>query len=92
MFEEKYNDSILGTNSYIDRIIITGSIIPLSYCTGLEHYLSSYGILRKDFKAYSKKLAEGIIKLLNNEELSKKLGENARKLITEKFNKEKIKI
>jgi hypothetical protein len=58
MFEEKYNDSILGTTSYIDRIIITGSIIPLSYCTGLEHYLSSYGILIKDFKAYSKKLAE----------------------------------
>jgi hypothetical protein len=58
MFEDKYNDSILGTNSYIDRIIITGSIIPLSYCTGLEHYLSSYGILIKDFKAYSKKLAE----------------------------------
>ena len=58
MFEEKYKDNILGTNSCIDRIIITDSIIPLSYCTGLEHYLSSHGILIKDFKAYSKTLAE----------------------------------
>ena len=62
MFEDKYKDNILGTNSCIDRIIITGSIIPLSYCAGLEHYLSSHGILIKDFKAYSKTLAE-VLKL-----------------------------
>jgi len=36
------------------------------------------------------KFAEGIIKLLNDEELCKRLGENAKILVSEKFTKEKM--
>jgi len=60
MFEEKYNDDILGSNSCIDRIIITGSLGPISYSSGLQCYLASHGILLKEFNAYSEKLAQVI--------------------------------
>jgi hypothetical protein len=58
MFEEKYKDCILGSNSYIDRFIITGFLGPISYANGLMGYLSRHNILLKDFKAYSKELAQ----------------------------------
>lgn len=57
MFEQKYNDSILGSNSYIDRFIIKGYLGPISYPDGLLGYLYRHNILLKDFHAYSKKLA-----------------------------------
>lgn len=58
MFEEKYNEPILGSNSYIDRFIIKGFLGPISYPDGLLGYLYRHHILLKDFHAYSKKLAE----------------------------------
>jgi hypothetical protein len=56
-FETKYQDIILGTNSTLDRIIIKGYLGPISYPEGLQAFLNRYGILRKDFQAYSQKLA-----------------------------------
>lgn len=58
MFEDKYKDIILGSNSYIDRFIIKGFLGPISYADGLQGYLYRHHILLKDFHAYSKKLAE----------------------------------
>ena len=44
MFEEKYKDDILGSDSCIDRIIITGSLGSISYSSGLQCYLDSHDI------------------------------------------------
>ena len=56
MFEEKFKDNILGTNSYFDRLIITGSLVPISFCKGLQSFLSANNILLKNFIPYAEKL------------------------------------
>jgi hypothetical protein len=45
LFNDKYQDDILGTNSCFDRIVLKGSIIPVSYEKGLiriSHRLLSH--------------------------------------------------
>lgn len=56
MFVEKFKDNILGTNSYFDRLIITGSLLPISFCNGLQSFLSANNILLKNFIPYAEKL------------------------------------
>lgn len=71
LFNDKYQDDILGTNSCFDRIVLRGSIIPVSYEKGLNQFLSANGILLKDFLPYAKDLAETIkenAKSIANEE------------------------
>jgi len=58
LFNNKYQDDILGTNSCFDRVILNGSIIPISYLKGLGQFLSANNILLKDFLQYAKGLAE----------------------------------
>ncbi|MFQ5688498.1 MAG: hypothetical protein ACE5GV_17770 [Candidatus Scalindua sp.] len=58
MFAEKYQDDILGTNSCFDRVVVSGSIIPLSYIEGLSRFLSTHKILLKEFLPHAKYLAE----------------------------------
>ena len=60
LFNDKYQDDILGTNSCFDRVILNGSIIPVSYLKGLGQFLSANSILLKDFLPYAKDLAETI--------------------------------
>jgi len=57
IFEEKYSTEILGTTSTFDRVILSGSIKPISYKDGLNIYLSAHHILLKDFSAYANKLS-----------------------------------
>jgi len=57
IFEEKYSSEIIGSNSTFDRVIISGSIKPISYKEGLNTYLSAHHILLKDFTNYANKLS-----------------------------------
>ncbi|MBU0561124.1 MAG: hypothetical protein KKG93_16330 [Bacteroidetes bacterium] len=57
IFEEKYSKEIIGNNSTFDRVIISGSIKPISYKEGLNTYLSAHHILLKDFTSYANKLS-----------------------------------
>lgn len=57
LFSNKYNEDILGTSSLFDRIVISGSLIPISYQMGLLNYLNVNNILLKDFLNYAKELA-----------------------------------
>ena len=59
-FQERYQDDILGSNSAFDRVIITGSIIPIAYLQGLSTFLSANNILLKEFVSYAKRLADHI--------------------------------
>jgi len=58
LFNNKYQHDILGTSSCFDRVILKGSIIPISYLKGLGQFLSANNILLKDFLQYAKGLAE----------------------------------
>ena len=58
MFADKYNDDILGCNSCLDRVVVSGSIIPLSYVEGLSRFLSTHQILLKEFLPHANYLSE----------------------------------
>ncbi|MFQ5675241.1 MAG: hypothetical protein ACE5G1_05030 [bacterium] len=58
MFAERYRDDILGTNGCFDRVVVSGSIVPISYVDGLTRFLSANRILFKEFQAHAKYLAE----------------------------------
>jgi len=58
LISKKYQDDILGTSSTFDRVIITGSIIPIAYQKGLSTFLSVNNILLKEFIGYAKNLAD----------------------------------
>jgi hypothetical protein len=58
LFNNKYQDDILGTSSCFDRVILNGSITPISYLIGLGQFLSANNILLKDFLPHAKGLAE----------------------------------
>lgn len=72
LFNNKYQDDIMGTNSCFDRVILKGSIIPISYLKGLGQFLSVNNILLKEFLPYAKDLAE-TIKKMQNQLLKKKV-------------------
>lgn len=59
-FLTKYQDSILGINSGFDRVVITGSLTPISYEKGVRRFLSATNILLKQFQTYAKFLAEDL--------------------------------
>ena len=57
MFLENNTHDILGTISIFDRVIITGSIIPISFVNGLSCFLILNNVLLKNFIAYATRLA-----------------------------------
>jgi hypothetical protein len=59
-FVTKYQDSILGINSGFDRVVITGSLTPISFEKGVRRFLSANNILLKQFQTYAKFLAEDL--------------------------------
>ena len=59
-FVKRHKKDIWGMNSSFDRVIITGSIIPISYSLGVMQYLSASRILLKDFTSYAETLAKKI--------------------------------
>lgn len=72
-FIKKHEKEILGINSSFDRVIITGSIIPISFALGVMQYLSANRILFKDFTDY----AETLAKKIKDHAISIAEGENA---------------
>lgn len=58
LFTTKYKNDIIGTISCFDRLLVSGSIIQLTYVKGLERYLRANHILLKDFKAHAISLAK----------------------------------
>lgn len=58
MFTDKYRDDIFGTNSCFDRVVVSGSLVPISYVEGLSRFLSANKILFKEFQAHAKSLAQ----------------------------------
>lgn len=52
-FIKKHSDKILGVISGFDRLIFKGCVRQLMYESGMSYYLSSHGILLKNFKDHA---------------------------------------
>lgn len=88
LFTNKYRSDICGINSCFDRVIITGSLIPIAYLRGLNTFLSANHILLKEFLSYAKNLAETLkdqAKLLAEKEGAPYIYLNHSKMNKEKF-------
>src|SRR4030042_4327696 len=51
-FEEKYNENLLGVISGFDRLVLKGTLRPLSYPAGMMNLLFEKEVLLKDFGPY----------------------------------------
>jgi hypothetical protein len=54
---ERHRDRILGVLSGFDRVLFRGTLKSISYVSGLEIFLSSQHVLRKNFGVYVEKLS-----------------------------------
>lgn len=60
-FLEKFADVVLGVLSGFDRLVFKGKLRQLYSPNGMNCYLSSNRVLRKDFKAHAKKITDEIL-------------------------------
>lgn len=52
-FVQKHRADVIGVLSGFDRLVIRGTVRPVSYAEGMTRFLSTQGILLKDFGAYA---------------------------------------
>ncbi|SRR6266545_1016990 len=57
-FVTRHGDRIAGILSGFDRMLFRGTLRSISYVDGLDKFLSSQGVLYKDFKPYVEGLSE----------------------------------
>lgn len=52
-FVQKHRSDVIGVLSGFDRLVVRGTVRPVSYADGMSRFLSVRGILLKDFGAYA---------------------------------------
>jgi hypothetical protein len=52
-FVQKHRSDVIGVLSGFDRLVVRGTVRPVSYADGMSRFLSAQGILLKDFGAYA---------------------------------------
>ena len=57
-FLERHSERVVGVLSGFDRLLFRGSVKSLSYPRGVEIFLSSHGVLIKNFAPYVKTLSD----------------------------------
>jgi hypothetical protein len=60
LLTDKYSDILDGVLNCYDRIIVTGSLVPLCYAQGMTKYLYVHGIRIFDYAQFAKPLTEQI--------------------------------
>jgi hypothetical protein len=60
-FLDRHKDDILGTLSGYDRILFRGTLRSISYVTGMEIFVSSQGVLFKNYQAYVESLTDEVV-------------------------------
>lgn len=60
-FLNKFKNIINGTIEGFDRIILKGLIKPIAYSVGIQNFLSSKGVLNKDYKNWVQEQSNEII-------------------------------
>lgn len=87
-FRKRYEDRISGIISGFDRIIFRGVLRSISYPQGMDIWLSSRGVLYKNFRAYVLMLSDQIKK--QGEETARSEGRPSIYLQSSRESKEKI--
>ena len=57
-FIEKYSGKLLGVISGFDRLVLKGTLRPLSYTAGMMNFLFEKEVLLKDFHSYVQQVSE----------------------------------
>jgi hypothetical protein len=57
-FIEKYSGKLLGVISGFDRLVLKGTLRPLSYTAGMMNFLFEKEVLLKDFRCYVQQVSE----------------------------------
>src|SRR5579864_3032992 len=57
-FLERHQSRIIGVLSGFDRMLFRGTLRSICHLTGMDMFLSSQGVLYKDFGAYVSELSE----------------------------------
>jgi len=61
-FVDRHKDDIVGTLSGYDRVLFRGTLRSISYVTGMEIFVSSQGVLFKNYDSYAASLTAELIK------------------------------
>ena len=57
-FVEKYSSKLVGVISGFDRLVLKGTLRPLSYSAGMMNFLYEKQVLLKDFGCYAQEVSE----------------------------------
>jgi hypothetical protein len=87
-FIKRHEGRIEGIIAGYDRMIFRGTLRSISYVKGMEIWLSSRGVLLKEFGKYAEGISQEIIRCA--EEMAKQVGQKVEYLKTAKESKEEI--
>jgi hypothetical protein len=87
-FVEKHSGKLGGVISGFDRLVLKGTLRPLSYPAGMMNFLFEKGVLLKNFKSYVKEVSEQL-KEASQEEAGR-LGRTNRYLESSRTRKEPL--
>jgi hypothetical protein len=87
-FVEKYNSKLVGVISGFDRLVLKGTLRPLSYPAGMMNFLYEKQVLLKDFGAYAQEVSEQLKEASQQE--AARLGRPNRYLESSQTRKEPI--
>ncbi len=87
-FVEKYSSKLVGVISGFDRLVLKGTLRPLSYTAGMMNLLYEKGVLLKDFRSYVEEVSEQLKEASQQE--AGRLGRTNRYLGSSQTRKEPI--
>lgn len=59
-FVQKHCSDVIGVLSGFDRLVVRGTVRPISYADGMSRFLSTQGILLKDFGDYAEATSDRV--------------------------------
>jgi hypothetical protein len=87
-FVKKYSRKLVGVISGFDRLVLKGTLRPLSYPAGMMNFLFEKEVLLKDFRSYVEKVSEQLKEASQKE--AERLGRTNRYLESSRTRKEPL--
>jgi hypothetical protein len=87
-FVQKYSEKLLGVISGFDRLVLKGTLRPLSYTAGMMNFLFEKEVLLKEFSSYVQQVSEELKEASQREAI--RLGRSNRYLESSHTRKEPI--
>jgi hypothetical protein len=87
-FVQKHSEELIGVTSGFDRLVLKGTLRPLSYTAGMMNFLFEKEVLLKDFSSYVQEVSEGVKEASQQE--AERLGRTNRYLESSQTRKEPL--